>query len=356
MISDNSYQGWGTEEGDTYFQKQRERADNANTKTKKAFFSLMRTIGLELNTATSALSIRRAYKPRHAILDLCMAPGGFSMAALHQNPSALLRGISLPPAKGGHEMILRKWSDTDTNARIFVDFRDITLLAEEMGVPADCIPSSHPDAALFSSDRVFAGQKFDLVFCDGQVLRTHERGEHRENHESTRLLTSQLVFSLQRIRSGGAMVVLLHKADIWPSIKLIHMFTRFTDSVELFKPLSGHKMRSSFYMVAKGVRPGREAAVQAVEEWKAQWKKATFGMVVGDDDDGPRKGDGVFGGEEMENAKTVLDEFGDTLVRMTGPIFATQAEALRNAPWVKKAGGNLSTTSEVQGGDQEGLL
>ncbi|GAB1311777.1 Ribosomal RNA methyltransferase FtsJ domain-containing protein [Madurella fahalii] len=178
-----------TEEGNIYFQKQSERADNAKAKTKKAFVVLMRTIGLELDTATSGLTICRGYKPRHAILDLCMAPGGFSMAALHRNPSAILRGISLPPTQGGHEMILRKWSDTDSNARIFVDFRDITLLADEMGVPRSGIPSEHPDAALFSSDRPFAERKFDLVFCDGQVLRTHERGEHREKLESTRLLT-----------------------------------------------------------------------------------------------------------------------------------------------------------------------
>ncbi len=138
----------------------------------------MRTIGLELDEATSALTLRGGGNSRPAILDLCMAPGGFSSAALYRNPSALLRGISLPPSQGGHEMLLKgSWSKTDPYARVYVSFRDITLLAGEMGTPASSIPASHPDAASFSFDRPFLEQKFDLVFCDGQVLRTHERLE-----------------------------------------------------------------------------------------------------------------------------------------------------------------------------------
>jgi hypothetical protein len=138
----------------------------------------MRTIGRELDDTTSALTIQDNGNCRPAILDLCMAPGGFSSAAIYRNPSALVRGISLPVEQGGHEMLLREnWSDTDPNADIYVSFRDITLLADEMGIPVSDIPASHPDAASFSSDRPFLGQHFDLVFCDGQVLRTHERPE-----------------------------------------------------------------------------------------------------------------------------------------------------------------------------------
>ncbi|KAK3994459.1 S-adenosyl-L-methionine-dependent methyltransferase-like protein [Cladorrhinum sp. PSN332] len=334
-----------TEEGEAYFQRQRNRADNANEKTKKAFFVIMRNIGREIDAATSALTItRRHHKPRHSILDLGMAPGGFSLAALQRNPSAILRGLSLPPSQGGHEMMIRrKWSVTKTNAQIFVEFRDVTLLWEEMGVDKASIPAEHPDAETFSSDRPFSEQKFDIVFCDGHVLRTHERGEHREKFEATRLLTSQLVLALQRIRSGGNMIVLLHRADNWPSVKLIHMFSRFSDSVELFKPLSGHRMQSSFYMVAKGVRPLREEAVQAVKEWKTQWKEATFpmGNLAG-------MGEEFLGCGEEEKAKAVLEEFGDALVRMTGPIFETRAAALRFAPWMKKSGRTLTPTDEAQ--------
>ncbi|KAH6635832.1 hypothetical protein F5144DRAFT_591164 [Chaetomium tenue] len=170
-------QGWESETGDSHFQQQRQRADHADARTKIAFFNLMRDIGFELDKATSALTIDHDADTRPAILDLCMAPGGFSAAALQRNPSALLRGISLPRDLGGHEMLLRTYSSTDPNADTYISFRDITLLAEEMGTPLSSIPASHPDAASFSADRPFLDQKFDLVFCDGQVLRTHERPE-----------------------------------------------------------------------------------------------------------------------------------------------------------------------------------
>lgn len=173
--------GWASEEGDSYFTQQRQRADKADGRTKEMFFKLMCAIGFEMDKATSALTIRRAGEPQHSVLDLCMAPGGYSAAALKRNhPSTRIRGISLPPEQGGHEIKLcHAWSTTDLSAQIFVDFRDITLLAEEMGVPLSDIPCEHPDVASFSSDRPFSNQKFDLVFCDGQVLRTHDRGERK---------------------------------------------------------------------------------------------------------------------------------------------------------------------------------
>jgi hypothetical protein len=74
-------------------------------------------------------------------------------------------------------MLLREASTTDPDAQIYVSFRDITLLAGEMGISPSGIPASHPEAASFSFDRPFLEQRFDLVFCDGQVLRTHERLE-----------------------------------------------------------------------------------------------------------------------------------------------------------------------------------
>lgn len=138
----------------------------------------MRNIARELNRATSAFDLQGSSNSGPAILDLCMAPGGFSSFALSRNPSALLRGISLPPSQGGYEMLLQdSWSDTDPNARIYVSFRDITLLADEMGTPISSIPASHPDAASFSPDRPFLDEEFDIVLCDGQILRTYERSE-----------------------------------------------------------------------------------------------------------------------------------------------------------------------------------
>jgi hypothetical protein len=157
----------------------------------------------------------------------------------------------------------------------------------------------------------------------------------RERSEASRLLNTQLVLALQRIRSGGTIVLLLHKADSWRSVLLMHTFATFADSVELFKPLAAHRLRSSFYMVVKGVQPGREAALEAVRRWKMKWSMATFGVGDG--------GDGEPGEEELdvlesggeEEVRAVLEEFGPALVRMTEPVFAVQAKALKKAPWMK---------------------
>jgi len=287
-----------------------------------------------------------------------MAPGGFSTFALQKNPSVLVRGISLPPSMGGHEIRFDladgskadyDWSDSDPDAPIYVDFRDITFLADEMGSPSTSIPASHQDAASFSSDRPFLGQVFDLASCDGQVLRTHERKKYRESSEAMRLLTSQLVIALQRIRRGGSMVVLLHKADAWwPSVLLMHAFSQFSDRLVLIKPTTQHTRRGSFYLIAQGINPKAEAAVQAVEQWKARWRWATFGEasggadVVGDDNDS-----GVGAGISDEDAakvlewgeeakvRAVLDEFGPRLVELVAPVFQIQADALENPPWAK---------------------
>ncbi|KAK4234378.1 hypothetical protein C8A03DRAFT_47266 [Achaetomium macrosporum] len=291
-------QGWQTEAGDTHFQKQHQRADNADAKGKKVFFSIMRDIGLELDKATSILTIQGGGNSRPAILDLCMGPGGFSSAALYRNPFALVRAI--------------------------------TLLAGEMGTPASSISASHPEAASFSFDRPFLEQTFDLVFCDGQVLRTHERLEGEstgKKSEASRLLTAQLVLALQRIRSGGTMVILLHKADAWRSVFLMYTFATFSDSVELFKPRRAHGSPSLFYLIAKGVRPEREATVKAVRRWKEKWTIATFG-VGGAGEDG-------LGDEELEVVQSGGEDSEEKVTKIVQPVFAVQAEALKRAPWMR---------------------
>ena len=37
-------------------------------------------------------------------------------------------------------------------------------------------------------------------------------------------------------------VGLLHNADAWPFVLLMHIFATFTDDVELFKPRKGHRI------------------------------------------------------------------------------------------------------------------
>ena len=134
------------------------------------------------------------------------------------------------------------------------------------------------------------------------------------------------------------MVIFLHKADAWPSVLLTHTLARMAETVVLCKPQTAHKKQSSFYLVARGVRPECDAARAAVAGWKAKWGLATFGVGDGGGPLGEVEKE-VLGSGEEEKVRDLLREFGPDLVRMVEPVFAVQAEALRTAPWMKKKGG-----------------
>jgi 23S rRNA U2552 (ribose-2'-O)-methylase RlmE/FtsJ len=281
---------------------------------------MMCQIGRELHDKTSAFTPKSAINRAIRVLDVCMAPGGFSSAVLAVHHHARISAITLPKALSGHDILLHDWRK---DRRVEVRFVDVTMLAAEMGTLA--ILSDHPDVLSFSLDRPFSHQEFDLIFCDGQVLRTHQRAGYREKREAWRLLTSQLVVSLQRIAQGGTVVVLLHKLDAWDTIVLLHQLSRFS-TLELFKPVKKHAVKSSFYVVAKNVQSHCTELNIAVEDWKKEWHVATFGT------------DAEYVENRHNNDNTVwdvLEIFGDQLVMLGEPIWRIQSDALLNAPFMK---------------------
>ncbi len=74
-----------------------------------------------------------------------------------------------------------------------------------IGMSMGGIPADHPGAHLFSPDRPYLDRKFDLGFCDGQVLRTYPQAGCRRDAscEAGRLQTSQLALEMQRGRDAG---------------------------------------------------------------------------------------------------------------------------------------------------------
>lgn len=278
---------------------------------------MMQGIGDELQASTNALTQKSECGEDIKILDLCMAPGGYTASALKYNPTAIACGVTLPPAQGGHELLLQ-------SPRSSVMFLDITMLAREFGVEE--VPITHPEYSNFLDDRPYLGQTFHLVFCDGQVLRTHQRAEHREQHEALRLTVSQLILALHRIRPGGSLVMLLHKIEAWDTTELLYRFSHFS-SIQLFKPEKKHAIRSSFYLVAKNVQPDTDAAKQAVEVWKRAWWQATFG--------GQNGTGGVKVMPDKVYVQTILDKFGNELVGLGRPVWEIQANALSKMEFVK---------------------
>lgn len=274
----------------------------------------MQQICEELHSETNALSLPGWPQNEIRILDLCMGHGGFSATALKHHSNATIRGISLPPACGGLEMLLEV--ESGSSGQIEIQFVDITLLATEFGIFS--IPESHPKRSSFITNRPYHGDSFQLVFCNGQNLRNHDLTIHQENLENLRLGISQLILALQRIATGGTLVMLLHKAEAWDTAQFLYQFSQFSE-IQLFKSRRKHRLKSSFYLVAKNVQPDHQAAKAAISEWKEAWSQATFGGSEG-------TGDAVL--VEDDAVQGLLDKFGNELIELAKPLWEIQSEAL----------------------------
>lgn len=250
-----------------------------------------------------------------------MAPGGFLVKTLDLNPASHALAFSLPTSEGGHKVLLPQRESFELKSL------DITMLAEDMGVKD--IPADHPDHEKFLRQTFDDEQSFDLVLCDGNVLRTQTRASYREKREieKYRLLTVQLALGLQHVKPGGTMVVLLHKADVWDSVLIMSRFHTFSN-LRLFKPQTAHKTRSSFYMVASNIQKDLPEVEAAINDWKRLWSLATF------------SGEQEFIQALLPNEEDVvrvLDEFGPWLVSLGTDIWATQAVALSKASYITGA-------------------
>lgn len=95
---------------------------------------MVQEIGDEMQAATNAFRENNRSEHKFIILDLCMAPGGYTTTALKYNPAAVAMGMSLPVDQGGHEGLLK-------SARSSVLYHDITMFAKEFSV--DKIPITH---------------------------------------------------------------------------------------------------------------------------------------------------------------------------------------------------------------------
>ena len=318
--------GWNNPQGDTHFRGQRHRADKSSLKDQKGFYNLMQRIGDEMQEATGVMNLPLSHAH---VLDICMAPGGYSASALKHSPHAQVKGITLNASLGGHQMLI-PFGRRDP--RVQVLFADLTMFAAEFGV-AD-IPTIHPDNSNFSFDRPWADTSFDLIFCDGQVLRTHAPylASYREECEATRLTCSQLILGMQRIKPGGAFIMLLHKVETWRVVKLLSIFDKISE-IALFKPMTCHQTRGSFYLIAKNVQPRAPEAIAAIDEWKVAWNKATFRQSEAEAF--PNLQGSVDKDAVDEEVRSVLKSFGERLLLLGEPVWRTQKDALKNAPWFK---------------------
>lgn len=328
--------GWENKAGDVFFEKQRHQADHADEKTIKFFYKMMKNIASEMNQATGALRVHVTWPGKPRLLDFCAAPGGFLESAIRMNARAEATGFSLPPTQGGHEVIM------PLGANVAFKYADITMFAGDMGCcyTEDSIPQDHPDAESFVLEpAIERGRRFDLIFCDGQVLRTHARAAYREPWESRRLTATQLAIGLEHVSLGGTMVVLLHKLEAVDTVNLLYTFSRFS-SIQLFKPRSAHAKRSSFYMVATNIKSDSPQVREAIEYWKTLWKVLTFGS---DEERSNKISEGHM------DQQVLVEQFGPDLVRLGKRIWEIQARALEKAPFMQP-GQNERIQRPAEGG------
>lgn len=315
-----SIQGWADAKSERHFERLREGADNPDHKLQSKFYAMNKKLAVELHEYTNAFSVRSPGGAGTKALNLCMAPGGYTWYFLEKSPKATVKGITLAPEEGGHPMSL---PHGDVNPRVQVLYMDITMLAVEFGTSIEDVPARHPEATKFIADRPFLGETFELVVCDGQALRTHQHNRNRER-EVLRLLTSQLIFGLNRIKPGGTLIILLHKVDAWDNILLLQTFETFS-KIRLYKPKCSHKERSSFYLIAKAVRPDSAEAIQAVKGWKDDWWRATF---EGEEGTGLDKEEA-----SRDQVQEVLDNYGSKLMEHGMPIWTLQLQSMKSAPY-----------------------
>ncbi|KAK1253245.1 hypothetical protein MKX07_001322 [Trichoderma sp. CBMAI-0711] len=310
--------GWENKAGDVFFAKQRQKADHADEKTVHFFYKMMKGIASDMNRATGALRVHVKWPGRAQILDFCAAPGGFLETAMAMNARAEAMGFSLPPTQGGHEMMM------SLGPVVTFKYADVTMFAGDMGFTD--IPRDHPEAESFDLVPNIQGERrFHLVFCDGQVLRTHVRAAYREQWEARRLSATQLAIGLEHVSLGGTMVVLLHKLDAVDTVRLIYTFSRFS-TIQLFKPTRAHAKRSSFYMIATNIQSTSPLAREAVDSWKQMWR----GMTFGSDEERVKKA-----WEDHMDEQVLVEQFGPQVVRLGRDIWDIQARALEKAPFMQ---------------------
>lgn len=76
----------------------------------------------------------------------------------------------MPDTHGGFKMLLEEGFGSP--GQIQCQFLDITMLATEFGVS---IPESYLQQSSFITYRPCLGDSFQLVYCDGQLLRNPDR-------------------------------------------------------------------------------------------------------------------------------------------------------------------------------------
>lgn len=262
-------------------------------------------------------------KPSTQVLDIGMAPGGYTATVFKHSPHAEVFAITLPESDGGVPIIFPHFNHDRLREL------DVTMLAAELGVD---IPQDRPDRGNFLMTRLWPDKSFGLVICDGNMpLQTYGPDRNVQKRKRSHLECSQLILAMQRVKTGGNLILLLHHVQEYSTVKLVATFDKFA-SIQLFKPFKAHRHRGSFYLIAKNIQRDHADAKAAVADWKQDWKEEAFSTTASSETPvlvfKPAK--------RATEASELLESFGDRLVTLGKPIWKMQNDALRKTGYNKE--------------------
>lgn len=303
------------------------------------FYEMMIKIAHEMQQKVDVFSSISSDATHPKVLDICMAPGGYATATIKHNPAAEVFSVTLPEHEGGHQILV----EDSVRAQLkTIMFQDITFFLPP-NTTDDQIKQlqSHPDKHLFLRDQPFDILHFDLIFCDGQTLRTHHRKEYRNigNREPLRLILSQLIMALNSVKEGGTLVIKMHNLDEWETVDLVYNLSRFS-LIQAFKPERIHGHKGSFYLICKEVK-----RVPALQELQARFIKEWWTLCFGTLEHKPvAKADAVelmatWGCYLMDLGKSLWDIQKQSLMRkdwVRSSSMTTKISRLQSSPWRHK--------------------
>ncbi|KAL3456608.1 hypothetical protein BJX64DRAFT_281241 [Aspergillus heterothallicus] len=219
------------------------------------------------------------------IIDLRMAPGGFSMTSRKRLPNTTIDASTLPTEIGGYPVMSRE---------IFSEivYPDITIYAQEMELDeTNQILTSHPDSTRFETTRPYIQNQYDIISCGGAVGKGHPR-ETIEAH----------------------------------TVCLVHAFSQFSE-VQIYKHPKIHAMKSSFYLVARNIDLEHETAKESLRYWKSLARYLTFRQFA---DNILPPSSRLY---DLENgfACYIRDEFGARFTELACHVWEIQRNALRRS-------------------------
>ena len=223
-----------------------------------------------------------------------MAPGGFTTGFLKFNRFGHVFGITPHEREHGTKVVPRYNTKDD---RVKVYFGD------------------------FVQDPPTFNEKFDLAVCNGEVFCVGPSGPAANPWRKWCFMHAQLIWSVNRLKQDGRLVILVDNIDSWPTIELLNTIRTFS-SPGLFKAGRCHVMSGIFWIVANDVCPESEEAKKAIKHWT---EILNYALDKGPDSDAWMP---LYDGDVV---LSFFHEYGTDFLKSAEPIWNSQADALHAA-------------------------